>query len=153
MKTCARALLVLGAWAITGLLRADTVSEIQTVSGTVVSSGNISLVIDADDGQRMTLLIDTATSLPPGPLAAGSPVVVRYRPLDSTLWEAVSVARFDAGGAAAAPPLPTEPASSSEDGSPITAMAEPLPVVAALATLAAAFLLLAALRRPTRRAS
>ena len=37
MKTCARALLVLGIWAITGLLRADTVSEIQTVSGTAVS--------------------------------------------------------------------------------------------------------------------
>jgi hypothetical protein len=35
----------------------------------------------------------------------------------------------------------------------MTAMAEPLPVVATLATLAAAFLLLAALRRPTRRAS
>jgi len=157
MKTCARALLVLGAWAITGLLLADAgpeIQEIQTVSGTVVSSGNISFVIDADDGERMTLLIDTATALPPGLLEAGSPVVVRYRPLDSTRWEAVSVSRFDSGaGAAVAPPPPDEPASSTDDGSPITAMAEPLQVVAALATLAAAFLLLAALRRPTRRAS
>src|SRR2546425_5608134 len=66
MKTCARLLLVLGAWAITGRLTADVVPETQTVSGTVVSSGNISLVVDADDGRRMTLVIDTATTLSPG---------------------------------------------------------------------------------------
>lgn len=154
MKTRARVLLFLGAWAISGLLRADTGPEIQTVSGTVVSSGNISLVIDADDGRRMTLLIDTATTLPPGLLEAGSPIVVQYRPLDSALWEAVHVTRFDAAGAAAVPPPPTEPARpASDEGFPVAAIPEPLPVVAALATLAAACLLLAALPRAARRAS
>ena len=72
MKTCARLLLVLGAWAITGRLTADAVPETQTVSGTVVSSGNISLVVDADDGRRMTLVIDTATTLPPAASRRGA---------------------------------------------------------------------------------
>jgi len=38
MKTCARLLLVLGAWVITGRLTADTSPETQTVSGTVARS-------------------------------------------------------------------------------------------------------------------
>ncbi len=153
MKTCVRLLLVLGAGAITALLAADTGPETQTVSGTVISSGNISLVIDADDGRRMTLVIDTATTLPPGGLAAGSPVVVRYRPLDSMLSEAVRVTRFDHADRAAVPPPATEPARRTPDDMfPAAATPEPLQVVAALATLAAASLL-AALRPSTRRTS
>ncbi len=153
MKTCARLLLVLGAWAITGRLTADVVPETQTVSGTVVSSGNISLVVDADDGRRMTLVIDTATTLSPGGLAAGSPVVVRYRPLDSVLSEAVSVTGFDHADHATAPPPVAEPAKPTTDGLfPAASSPEPLQIVAGLATLAAASLL-AALRHSTRRAS
>jgi len=153
MKTCARVLLVLGAWAITGLLTADTGPETQTVSGTVVSSGNISLVIDADDGKRMTLVIDTATTLPPGGLAAGSPVVVRYRPLDAVLSEAVDVTCFDPADRATVPPPAREPAPQTPDDlSPAAASPEPLQIVAGLAALAAASLL-EALRHSTRRAS
>jgi len=153
MKTCARLLLVLGAWVITGRLMADAGPETQTVSGTVVSSGNISLVVDADDGRRMTLVIDTATSLPLGGLAAGSPVVVRYRPLDSMLSEAVSVTRFDSADRATARPPAAEPAKpTTEELFPAAASPEPLQIVAGLATLAAASLL-AALRHSTRRAS
>jgi len=153
MKTCARLLLVLGAWAITGRLTADAVPETQTVSGTVVSSGNISLVVDADDGRRTPLVIDTATTLSPGGLAAGSPVVVRYRPLDSVLSEAVSVTGFDHADHATAPPPAAEPAKPTTDGLfPAASSPEPLQIVAGLATLAAASLL-AALRHSTRRAS
>ena len=153
MKTRARVLLVLGAWAISGLLGADSGPEIQTVSGTVVSSGNISLVMDADDGRRMTLLIDTATTLPPDVLAPGNPIVMQYRQLDSALWEAVNVTRFDSGGTVTVPPPPPGPARPADEGFPMTAIPEPLRVVAALATLAAACLLLAAIRRAPRRAS
>jgi hypothetical protein len=151
MKTCARLLLVLGAWVITGRLTADAGPETQTVSGTVVSSGNISLVVDADDGRRMTLVIDTATTLPLDGLAAGSPVVVRYRPLDSVLSEAVSVIRFDPADRATAPP-PAVARPTTDDLFPAAASPEPLQIVAGLATLAAASLL-AALRHSTRRAS
>jgi len=152
MKTCARLLLVLGAWAITGRLTADTGPETQTVSGTVVSSGNISLVVDADDGRRMTLVVDTATTLPAGGPTAGSPVVVRYRRLDAVLSEAVDVTRFEPADQATVPPPATEPAKRTPDDMfPAAASPEPLQVVAALATLAAASLL-AALRN-ARRAS
>lgn len=148
MNVCIRVLLALSACVIAGgLARAETGQETETVSGTVVSLGNLFLVIDADDGRRMTLLLDGETALPTGRPSVGNSVVVRYRELDSARWQARMVIRFEPGGIATAPPRAAPSATSGSDD-PLSAFAglEPPWVIVALAALAAACLLAATLR-------
>jgi len=91
----------------------------QTVTGTVVSAGNISLVIRTDDGSEKTFVVTTTTQMPQ--IAAGDRVTVSYQPLDEQHGEAASVTLGTAtspsapAAATAVPPVPdgTESASSA----------------------------------------
>jgi len=113
----------------------------------VVSSGNLFLVLDADDGRRMTLVLDSSTTLPTGRPSVGSSVVVRYRELDSARSQALAVILFGPAEPAAAPPL-AAPSAPSVSDDPLSAFAglEPPWVIVALAGLASACLLAATLR-------
>jgi hypothetical protein len=62
-----------------------------TIEGSVVSAGNTSLVIAADDGTTRTFVMDTATSLPIAEIVAGDRVTVRYKALDGDRAQALSV--------------------------------------------------------------
>jgi hypothetical protein len=88
------------------------------IEGAVVSVGNTSLVINADDGTTRTFVIDTATMLPAVEVAAGSRVVVRYKPLDGDRAQALSVSEAAAPSAAAPVPpgsgVPATPAPAPE---------------------------------------
>jgi len=166
MNVCIRVLLALSACAMAGgLVMAETGQETETVSGTVVSAGNLFLVLDADDGRRMTLVLDGETTLPAGRPSVGSSVVVRYRELDSARSQALSVILFERGDLATAAPVAASFATSGLDD-PLSAFAglEPPWVIVALASLASACLLAATLRlsemnekamrvRPGRRGS
>lgn len=119
----------------------------ETVTGTVVSSGNLSVVVDADDGRRITLVLDGATMLPLGRPAVGASVVVRYRELDSTRSQALMVTPFES--APVTPPSPSQASSIPPDGDEeLAAFAglESPRTIAALAALAALCLLGASLR-------
>lgn len=74
------------------------------IEGSVVSIGNTSLVIAADDGSTRTFVMDTATGLPTTELATGSRVVVRYKPLDADRAQALSVNAIDATRTSSAVP-------------------------------------------------
>jgi hypothetical protein len=149
MKICLRGLLMaLSACAIAGsLVLAETGQETETVSGTVVSAGNLFLVIDADDGRRIALVLDSATALPTGPPSVGSSVVVRYRDLDSARSLALAVTGFEPVDIAPAPPLAApSTVAGSDDPLAVFAGLEAPWVIVALAALAAACLLAATLR-------
>jgi hypothetical protein len=64
----------------------------QTVSGTVVSSGNISFSIRTDDGTVRTFLITSTTGVPGGGFAPGDSVTVAYQPIDDEHAAATSIA-------------------------------------------------------------
>jgi hypothetical protein len=74
------------------------------VEGSVVSIGNTSLVIAADDGSTRTFVMDTTTVLPTTELATGSRIVVRYKPLDADRAQALSVNAIDASASAGTAP-------------------------------------------------
>jgi hypothetical protein len=88
------------------------------IEGLVVSVGNTSLVINADDGTTRTFVIDTATMLPAVEVISGSRVVIRYKPLDGDRAQALSISEAPATSAAAPVPpgsaVPAAPAPVSE---------------------------------------
>ena len=61
------------------------------LDGTVVSTGNLSIVVQADDGRQKGFVVLNSTTLPPQQIAAGDRVLVRYRPLDASRAEAVGI--------------------------------------------------------------
>jgi len=91
------------------------------IEGLVVSMGNTSLVINADDGTTRTFLVDLGTTMPAAEVAAGQRVAVRYRPLDADRAQALSVASVDSTTAAPGSvpagggvPAPAEPAATAD---------------------------------------
>jgi len=52
------------------------------LTGTVLSSGNIMLLVRGDDGQDRSLVVFNTTQMPDERIAAGERVKVRYRAID-----------------------------------------------------------------------
>jgi hypothetical protein len=150
MKIDARVLLIL----LTGLFvedrlvlaQTDPAPDAETVTGTVVSSGNLSLVIDTDDGRRITLVLDGSSVLPAGQPAVGRSVVVQYRPLDSARSQATMVTAFETGDTAPRPSPPEASAPPDVDDPAAFAGVESPRIIVAIAALAALCLLGASLR-------
>jgi hypothetical protein len=123
----------------------------QTVTGSVVSSSDTTLVIRTDDGTTRTYVVDSNSAMPSTALSAGNRVTVLYRPLDATRFSVVSVAPIGsttspAGqapppSATSATPSSTAPGSSPDPNMPSTAGSLPLAGLAALALLAGGFAL------------
>jgi translation initiation factor IF-1 len=63
------------------------------LTGTVLSSGNITMLVRGDDGQDRSLVVFNTTQMPDERIAAGDRVKVRYRPIDGERFEAVSLER------------------------------------------------------------
>jgi hypothetical protein len=61
------------------------------LDGTVISTGNLSIVVQADDGRQKAFVVLNTTMLPPQQIAAGDRVLVRYRPLDASHAEALGI--------------------------------------------------------------
>src|SRR4029453_11094444 len=81
-------------------------APVQTVSGTVISSGKISFGIRTDDGAIRSFVITSTTGMPAGGFAPGDSVTVGYQPLDAEHAAATSVAVAGAqpsAGTASAP--------------------------------------------------
>jgi hypothetical protein len=113
MKNALAVFFSFAALALPGRATAQSQPDPLTVDGAVVSSGNTSLVIDADDGTKRTFLVDTTTTLPTAGLTAGSRVTVQYQTLDADRAQALSVSLRDlAASSASAPP----PASTTSPG-------------------------------------
>jgi hypothetical protein len=72
------------------------------VSGTVVSTGNIMMLVRGDDGQDRSLVLFNTTQMPSDRIAAGDRVKVRYRPIDGERFEAVAIEPVAADTPAAA---------------------------------------------------
>src|SRR5262245_2322318 len=78
--------------ALTGTVHAQNADQATSqLTGTVVSTGNISMVVRGDDGQERSFVVVSTTLLPSQRLAAGDRVAVSYRSLDATRAEAVDV--------------------------------------------------------------
>ncbi|HEY7515819.1 MAG TPA: hypothetical protein VIC87_15130 [Vicinamibacteria bacterium] len=69
-----------------------------SMTGTVVSTGNISIVVHGEDGQERSFVMTTTTKLADS-VAAGDRVTVRYQPLDEGRFLAVSVDKAGPGDA------------------------------------------------------
>ena len=65
----------------------------QSVSGAVISTGNISFAIRADDGNAKSFLILTSTSLPSGGFRPGDRVSVAFQPVEGAYAAATTVVR------------------------------------------------------------
>ena len=63
------------------------------LTGTVLSSGNIMVLVRGDDGQDRSLVVFNTTQMPDERIGAGERVKVRYRPIDGERFEAVSLER------------------------------------------------------------
>jgi hypothetical protein len=63
----------------------------QSVSGAVISTGNISFAIRADDGSAKTFFVLTSTSLPNGGFRPGDRVSVAFQPVDGAHAAATTV--------------------------------------------------------------
>jgi hypothetical protein len=115
MKKPIAMLLACAALALPGRVLAQAKAEPSAINGAIVSSGNMSVVIDADDGTKRTFLVDTATTLPPTTLAAGNRVTVLYQPLDAERAQALSVTLLPdpASASTASAPAPAGPEQSS----------------------------------------
>jgi hypothetical protein len=72
---------------------APTAEPATELTGTVVSSGNIMVLVRGDDGQDRSLVVFNTTQMPDERIAAGERVKVRYRPIDGERFEAVSLER------------------------------------------------------------
>jgi hypothetical protein len=114
MKNALAVFFSFAALALSGRVAAQSEPDPPTVDGAVVSSGNTSLVIDADDGTKRTFLVDTTTTLPSAGLTAGSRVAVQYQTLDADRAQALKVSLLDpaASGASAPPASRTSPEQS-----------------------------------------
>jgi hypothetical protein len=97
------------------------------VSGTVLSTGNILMLVRGDDGQDRSLVLLNSTQMPDERIPAGERVRVRYRPIDGDRFEAVSIEPVPANAALATTPAP----SAADDSS-----AAPWPAVATVTSLA-----------------
>lgn len=98
------ACLVLAGLVLTGLALAQPSQDSLTTTGTVVSAGDISMVVRIDDGfHPIPFVIGTTTALPSGGLTVGSRVSVRYHPLGSTgqMADEVTPLRASSSGAVA----------------------------------------------------
>jgi hypothetical protein len=121
MKNALAVFFFLTSLAMPGRTAAQSQPDPLTIHGAVVSSGNTSFVIDADDGTKRTFLIDTTTKLPTAALTPGSLVAVQYQPLDAERAQAVNVSIVDpaASSASTAPadtPAPTAPNAEQSRG-------------------------------------
>jgi len=99
--------LVASAGAETAAATAEPATEL---TGTVVSTGNIMILVAGDDGQARSLVVFSTTQMPDERIAAGERVKVRYRPIDGERFEAVSVER---AATAAAPSAAATSANES----------------------------------------
>jgi len=63
------------------------------LTGTVVSTGNLTILVAGDDGQARSLVVFNTTQMPDERIAAGERVKVRYRQIDGERFEAVSIER------------------------------------------------------------
>jgi hypothetical protein len=80
---CALSALAL-ALAVTGAAQTDAskyTGPTKTVSGKVISSSSVSLVIETDAGTRQTFAVDSASNVPAN-LSAGSRVTVNYHTVE-----------------------------------------------------------------------
>jgi hypothetical protein len=120
MKNALAVIFFLTALAMPGRTAAQSQPDPLTIHGAVVSSGNTSLVIDADDGTKRTFLIDTTTKLPSAALTPGNLVAVQYQPLDADRAQAVNVSIVDptASSASTSPgaTAPTTPTAEQSRG-------------------------------------
>jgi hypothetical protein len=82
-------------------------------SGTVVSTGNVMMLVRGDDGQDRSLVLFTTTQMADEQIAAGDRVKVRYRPIDGERFEAVSIERAASEAAPAAAAGPTAAGESA----------------------------------------
>ena len=82
-------------------------------SGTVVSTGNVMMLVRGDDGQDRSLVLFTTTQMADEQIAAGDRVKVRYRPIDGERFEAVSIERAATEAAPAAAAGPTAAGESA----------------------------------------
>lgn len=76
-----------------------------SLSGTVISSGDISFAIRTDDGTVKTFLLPTTASVPSGGFRPGDRVSVSYQPLDEARSLATGVAFVAPNETAAPAPL------------------------------------------------
>lgn len=103
MQVRAAALLALALVSIGSVLAQATEPTLR-VSGTVVSTGNTSMVVKSDEnGQPMSFLMSTTTLVPAG-LSAGSRVTVFYHPIGATGQMADTVTLLDSAPTASSQP-------------------------------------------------
>jgi hypothetical protein len=130
MQIRAAALFALVALVSIGSVLAQTTEPKLSVSGTVVSTGNTSMVVKSDEtGQPMSFLMSTTTLVPAG-LSVGSRVTVAYHPVGAVGQMADTVMLLDT-----APSQSTEPSQSSGPSQSIEESAAQLPTTASLLPL------------------
>ena len=83
------------------------------LTGTVLSSGNIMVLVRGDDGQDRSLVVFNTTQMPDERIAAGERVKARYRPIDGERFEAVSIERAATEAAPATAAGPTAAGESA----------------------------------------
>ena len=86
------------------------------VSGTVLSTGNVMILVRGDDGQDRSLVLFNTTQMPDERIPAGERVKVRYRPIDGDRFEAVSIEPVSAEAATAAATAPGQSAAGESTG-------------------------------------
>lgn len=119
------------------------------VEGSVVSIGNTSLVITADDGTTRTFVVDTATTLPTTELATGSRVVVRYKPLDADRAQALGISAISATSATSTAPAGSgAPATEAPATLPEHGLVSPLAMGIGGLVVLAIIILMVTRRRP-----
>jgi hypothetical protein len=96
----------------------------QTVTGTVLSSGNVSFALTTGGGRQMSFMVLTDTELPPTAISAGETVTVSYRPLDAERLGARTVTRWaaDARPAATSFSAAATTAADEDDRAPTWAL-------------------------------
>ena len=95
------------------------------LTGTVLSSGNVMMLVRGDDGQDRSLVVFNTTQMPDERIAAGDRVKVRYRPIDGERFEAMSCER------AAAETTPSAAATAANESAGFS-----LPELATVSSLA-----------------
>jgi len=122
-------------------------------SGTVVSSSGSQLVIKTESGNRMTFVVDSASSLPVG-VAAGDRVTVEYHTLAGGKYHAARVStvsvdmppstdsdRYDTGTTTGTGTVNPDPSRTYNDNDRVDdtlpRTASPLPLIALIGALSA----------------
>jgi len=97
----------------------DPTTTPQAVTGTVVSTGNISFAVRTDDGSVKSFFLVSTTTMPGTGFDPGDRVTVAYQPLDGEHSQATGVALAGTGANLAAEPAAASapPVGSAEDGS------------------------------------